>query len=148
LSANISHSSAHSEMLDDLLASPASGASDNESDFLDDFADSLDRQQHEASETLLATHQDARSYMLEMLKEEMNLVDNVDANGQVLEDYMSEVYSLQDDQLSIITVLREQLLQFRSVAAQQTQLGRGDHGGGGGAAFLSDGEDSFEDLQH
>jgi kinesin family member 2/24 len=150
-SANISQSSAHSEMLDDLLASPASGASGNESDFLDVYVDNLDRQQHEVSETLLGTHQDVRSYMLEMLKEEMNLVNNVDTNGQLLEDYVSEVYSLQDDQLSMITMLREQLIQFRFVAAQQAQIGRGDFpggGGGGGGTFLSDGEDSFEDLRH
>jgi kinesin family protein 2/24 len=101
-----------SEVLDDLLASPESG-----SDIEEFLQDGLDHQQ--IIDDLVETHKDVVSVMLEMVREEMMLVNAADTNrqsdgGAVLDDsYIAQVQKIQEEQLAMITLLREQLSQYR-----------------------------------
>lgn len=138
-SANQSYSSHNSDMLDELLASPQS-ASDGEYDFGDEGTSS-DHQR--VVDDLIATHKDALAVMLDMVKEEMTLVNNADADREGLDEYIAKVHAIQDEQLAMISILREQLLQYR---LSQANIGHA-HGHVGSTVIDVDADDSFEDLR-
>jgi kinesin family protein 2/24 len=115
-----------SEVLDDLLASPES-ASD-----IDEFThDGLDHQQ--IIDDLIETHKDVVSVMLDMVQEEMMLVNAADANrqsdgGAVFDDlYMAQVQTIQEEQLAMITLLREQLSQYRMSMGNPNRRSRAEN---------------------
>jgi kinesin family protein 2/24 len=119
-----SHSSQKSDMLDELLASPPS-TSDHDAD--DDDIDALLEENVPLSSMskidpppnvlreLIATHKDATEGMLEMIQEEMSLITVDNTNAQQFDQYLDRVYALQEEQLSMITMLRELLSQYRSM---------------------------------
>ena len=100
-------------LLDELLSSPppAMPQTDNKG----------------ALEELLATHKDATEVLLDMIQEEMVLVNSA-ADRHQLDAYMTQCFRLQEEQLAMIMLLREQLRQFRAAAPK-------------------DDDDSFEDLR-
>ena len=143
----------NSAVLDELLASPA-GPSDDEAAaataatgfFAAGEEEALD--QEPAVRELIATHKDAMTVMLDMVKEEMALVNQADADREGLDEYMGKMHSLQDEQLAMITLLREQLLQYRLLV--QASPGVAAQSGSGMqeiVASTADGDDSFEDLR-
>ena len=118
-----SYSSQKSDMLDELLASPPS-TSDHDAD--DDDIDELLDENVPVSmakidpppsvlRELIATHKDATEGMLEMIQEEMSLITVDNTNAQQFDQYLDRVYALQEEQLSMITMLRELLSQYRSM---------------------------------
>lgn len=132
-----SYSSQNSDMLEELLASPQT-ASDAEDGFGDEEA--LDHCR--VVEDLIATHKDAMTVMLNMVKEEMSLVNQVDVDRERMDEYIEKVRTFQDEQLAMITILREQLLQYRLSQANV----RPTHEGGNDMIDV-DVDGSFEDLR-
>ena len=153
-----SYSSQRSDMLDELLASPPSTSDhDVDDDDIDELLDEhppvsmskIDPSPNVLRE-LIATHKDATEGMLEMIQEEMSMitVDNTDA--QQFDHYLDRVYALQEEQLSMITMLRELLSQYRSM--HQPTTTSHVHGHHSGNAFHNplddlDNDDNFEDLR-
>ena len=132
-----------SEMLDDLLSSPPTkqplshvanelqGGVDGNDGVLE-----LDRSARAAATRLVDCHKQAMTRMLEMLKEEMDLVNQVDSNHDGLEEYIARVTEIQEEQLSYVVDMREQLLRYHEV-----------RNAGSLEASNSPSDDSFEDLR-
>jgi kinesin family protein 2/24 len=59
-----------------------------------------------AGETLVASHRSVMSSMLAMVKNEMALVNRVDADRDGLDDYLAELENIQQTQMEYITKLR------------------------------------------
>ncbi|KAL9181961.1 hypothetical protein ACHAXT_012304 [Thalassiosira profunda] len=62
-----------------------------------------------AAQSLIATHKTIMSKLLQMLQHEMTLVNDTDANRDNIDEYLKELGSLSDQQLSLISTLRESL---------------------------------------
>jgi hypothetical protein len=122
-------------VLDDLLSpspvkQPLSGDI-FEPDDLDDGTDA-----REVAKDLIQCHKEAMSEMLDMLKVEMDLVNRADGDRDSFDEYVLRLNALQDQQLSFIVSMREQLLRYHS-ARNSKFVGR----------LASPSEDSFEDLR-
>jgi hypothetical protein len=50
--------------------------------------------------------------MLGMVKQEMTLVNCTDADRELIDEYLDELEIIQDQQLSMISTLRESLVQY------------------------------------
>jgi kinesin family protein 2/24 len=61
---------------------------------------------HKAGESLVAAHRAVMASMLTMVKNEMTLVNTVDADRDGLDDYLAELQNLQSTQLDLISKLR------------------------------------------
>jgi hypothetical protein len=75
------------------------------------------------------------SSMLAMVKDEMTLVNTVDGDREGLDDYLSELQTLQSTQLDLISKLRGALNTYVTVAEVSSE-----------EQDLND-DDSFEDLR-
>jgi len=108
------------------------------------LADAAMREQKDVERSLVATHRSVTTEMLTMVKQEMSLVNCTDTDRDNIKDYLSELDSIQEKQLSLIGSLRESLMEF--YAHRQRKEGR-VHGSNGcdGEPTLT--EDSFEDLR-
>lgn len=62
-----------------------------------------------AAQSLIATHKTIMSKLLLMLQHEMTLVNDTDANRDNIDEYLKELGSLSDQQLSLISTLRQSL---------------------------------------
>ena len=60
-----------------------------------------------AAQTLIATHKSIMSKLLQMLQHEMMLVNDTDANRENIDAYLKELEQLSDEQLSLLSTLRE-----------------------------------------
>ena len=60
-----------------------------------------------AGEELVATHRGVMSSWLSMVKNEMTLVNTVDADRDGLDEYLAELQQIQSTQLNLISKLRE-----------------------------------------
>ena len=60
-----------------------------------------------AGESLIAEHRSVMSTWLSMVKDEMTLVNTVDADRDGLDDYLAELQSVQSTQLNLINKLRD-----------------------------------------
>lgn len=136
----------NSEVLDELLATPQGGSDEEEKFLNDNFCTGNDTTELENDlvQELIATHKDAMTVMLDMIKEEMTLVNHADADRGSLNEYMSQIYSLQDEQLAMITLLREQLLQYRLNQAGMACTNIQDMRD---FASVTEDDESFEDLR-
>ena len=156
-SSNHSYSN-NSDVLDELLATPLGGSDESDTaaaaaapnGFFTAEEEAPDHQEEIIVQELIATHKDAMTVMLEMVKEEMVLVNQADSDREGLDEYMSKIHTLQDEQLAMITLLREQLLQYRlaqaSVGVAQSSPQR-DMRAIIMANSTEEGDDSFEDLR-
>jgi kinesin family protein 2/24 len=61
---------------------------------------------HKAGEALVTTHKSVMSSMLAMVKNEMTLVNRVDADRDGLDDYLAELQRIQATQLDLMSKLR------------------------------------------
>ena len=66
----------------------------------------------EAAQSLIETHRGIMSEMLNMVKREMILVNEADADRGTIEEYLIELEECQNKQLSMISTLREALLEY------------------------------------
>ena len=142
-------------MLDELLASPPS-TSDHDAD--DDDIDKLLEENLTVSKIdpppnvlreLIATHKDATEGMLEMIQEEMSLITMDHTNAQQFDQYLDRVYALQEEQLSMITMLRELLSQYRTMNHPSDRNIHPNHNTTTFHNHLDDldNDDNFEDLR-
>lgn len=115
-----------SGMLEELLASPKQAGRTSLVDFeAPDFPE--DNKCRELANELIIEHKKVMSEMLAMVKDEMTIVNQADADQEGLREYISQLNAVHEQQLSHIAMLREHLLAYR--LAQ------------------TDGDDSFEDLR-
>jgi hypothetical protein len=84
--------------------------------------------------------------MLEMIQEEMSLITVDHTTAQQFDQYLDRVYALQEEQLSMISMLRELLSQYRSMnhpPTANTTASFHNHLVGDD----TDNDDTFEDLR-
>ena len=66
----------------------------------------------EAVAPLVSAHRTIMTEMLGMVKQEMTLVNCTDADRELIDEYLDELEIIQDQQLSMISTLRESLVQY------------------------------------
>lgn len=125
---NQSMQSTDTRVLDDLLATPLQAPRPVHSP-------KLRSAKQKAGQDLITAHRSIMSSMLGMVKKEMTLVNTVDGDREGLDEYISEVQTLQSTQLNHISKLRDALNSYVTVAE-----------GAPSAEGLND-DDSFEDLR-
>ena len=113
-------------MLEELLASPKQAEQPTSVDF--DYPDiPEDSKCRDLANELIMEHKRVMSEMLAMVKDEMTIVNQADADHEGLREYVSQLNAVHEQQLSHIAILREHLLAYRIA-----QTG---------------GDESFEDLR-
>lgn len=123
--------------LNEVLRSPVATRLDGESFFVDsdqDIKNEINRPQiskKEAVAPLITTHRTIMTEMLGMVKQEMTLVNMTDADRELIDEYLEELEHIQDQQLAMISTLRESLIQYY---AQRPSV-------------ADDDDDSFDDLR-
>jgi kinesin family protein 2/24 len=86
------------------------------------------------AEALISEHKSSMNTMLGMVKNEMTLVNKADADRESLDDYITNLNVIHEEQVSLFINLREHILRYRNAGkATQTQ-------------DLSD-DDSIDDLR-
>lgn len=68
----------------------------------------------EAAAPLIQAHRSIMTEMLGMVKQEMTLVNCADADRELIDEYLNELETIQDHQLTMIAALRESLVQYYS----------------------------------
>jgi len=66
----------------------------------------------EAAAPLITSHRSIMSEMLGMVKQEMTLVNCTDEDRALIDEYLDELEQIQDRQLSMISTLRESLVEY------------------------------------
>jgi kinesin family member 2/24 len=154
--ANQSYSSQKSDMLDELLASPPSTSDhEDDDDELDEALDGvstmpkpyIDASASVLSE-LISTHKDATDMMMEMIQEETSQINVNQTSAEQFDQYLERVHAIQEEQISMITMLRELLSQYRSMNGNglHVQNEQRQHN----PVYLDselEGDDTFEDLR-
>lgn len=77
-----------------------------------------------AIQSLIATHKAVMAKMLMMLQQEMSLVNDTDTNRDNIDEYMQELEYLSDQQVSLLSTLRESLAKYN---ASRNTSGTGIH---------------------
>ena len=103
--------------LNEVLRSPVATRLDVDSFFGRDLNDSSDQNtvrlaKKEAVAPLVSAHRTIMTEMLGMVKQEMTLVNCTDADRELIDEYLDELEIIQDQQLSMISTLRESLVQY------------------------------------
>lgn len=70
------------------------------------------RSKQEAVAPLISSHRSIMSEMLGMVKQEMTLVNCTDEDRALIDDYLDELEQIQEKQLSMISTLRESLVEY------------------------------------
>merc|ERR1719384_1607266 len=68
--------------------------------------------QKETVAPLISSHRSIMSEMLGMVKKEMTLVNCTDEDRALIDDYLDELEQIQNKQLSMISTLRESLVEY------------------------------------
>jgi hypothetical protein len=105
-------SDTEADMLDDLLSSPPPRqpiptSSSDGSNIVD-----VSNGRRRTAMMLMESHKMAMTKMLTMLQDEMEMVNEADADRDGLQDYIDKLNTIQEKQLSYIVALREQLLEY------------------------------------
>ena len=66
----------------------------------------------EAAAPLISSHRSIMSEMLGMVKQEMTLVNCTDEDRALIDEYLDELEEIQDKQLSMISSLRQSLVEY------------------------------------
>lgn len=122
--------------LNEVLKSPVSTKLDGEHFFGDNRRkskkDSIPAMtKKEAVAPLIQAHRSIMTEMLGMVKQEMTLVNCADADRELIDEYLDELESIQDQQLTMIAALRESLVQYYALRPTDDD----------------DDDDSFDDLR-
>lgn len=126
--------------LNEVLRSPVATRLDGDNFFGKyDHGDSTDKTQSmtkkEAVAPLVSTHRSIMTEMLGMVKQEMTLVNCTDADRELIDDYLDELEAIQDQQLAMISTLRDSLVHYYA------------HRPAGGTEENIPSDDSFDDLR-
>ena len=70
------------------------------------------KSKQEAVAPLISSHRSIMSEMLGMVKQEMTLVNCTDEDRALIDDYLDELEQIQEKQLSMISTLRESLVEY------------------------------------
>ena len=100
--------------LNEVLRSPVATRLDGDSFFGSDRNGRNSRRmtKKEAAVPLVNAHRTIMTEMLGMVKQEMTLVNCTDADRELIDEYLDELEIIQDQQLSMISTLRESLVQY------------------------------------
>jgi len=138
-----------SALLDDILATPRAAASRPQSPArtgggaASTTVSSRDNDASmQAAARLVASHREAMASMLDMVRDEMELVNGAEQDREQLDEYISAVKEIQEQQLSYIVTLRQQLLDYHEAAAAENSAADQQ-----ADVSLGDSDDSFEDLR-
>jgi len=80
----------------------------------------------EAVAPLVTSHRAIMTEMLSMVKKEMTLVNCTDADRALVDDYLHELEEIQEKQLSMISSLRESLVEYYAKRPQSANFVPGD----------------------
>jgi kinesin family protein 2/24 len=97
-------SDADTAVLDELLETSLTEQS--RTDITGNAQTAITSSKHRAGEALVSSHRSIMSSMLTMVKTEMAMVNRVDADRDKLDDYLSELDTIQSTQLAFISNLR------------------------------------------
>lgn len=111
LSRNSSFASQTSNLLDELLASPT--RNEGAEVF---FVDATEATRLAAAE-VVACHKAAMTTLLNVIKDEMTLVNQTDADRDGLDDYIAQLVNVQDQQLDILASVRSKIESYRRTQA-------------------------------
>lgn len=131
--------SAASDMLEDLLSSPSAKAQTSvisPEDGISERDSDGEQAARDAARDMINSHKEAMTSMLDMLKDEMDIVNQVDCNHEGFDEYINRVKDIQERQLVHIVTIREHLLQYHA-ARNSASL----------ANLHAASDDSFEDLR-
>ena len=120
--------------LNEVLKTPPSSSKRNRggtSTFEDQYAPKR-VSKREAVAPLITSHRSVMSEMLTMVKQEMTLVNCTDADRALIDEYLDELETIQEKQLSMISSLRESLVEYYAVRPQDME---------------DDEDNSFDDLR-
>jgi len=67
-----------------------------------------------AAQSLIATHKTIMPKLLQMLQHEMTLVNDTDINRENIDEYLEELEQLSNQQLSLLSTLRESLVDYNA----------------------------------
>jgi len=90
----------------------------------------------EAVAPLVSSHRLIMTEMLGMVKQEMTLVNDTDADRALIDEYLNELEQIQDKQLSMISTLRNSLVEYYAVRPENRTVN---------TSLVSD--NSFDDLR-
>eukprot|EP00978_Attheya_sp_CCMP212_P018911 scaffold52289_cov51-Attheya_sp.AAC.6 len=101
----------------------------------------------QAAQALIETHRTVMTGMLGIVKHEMTLVNTTDADRDKIEDYLVDLETVHDEQLSMLSNLRESLLEYYGSrdSARPRHSDIPHNRSADTSGVLSDG--SFEDLR-
>ena len=126
-------------VLDDLLATSLTEQPMKEISYLSSTANTSIKDR--AAEALLSTHGSVLSTMLGMVRNEMMMVQSVDADRDRVDDYLRELETIQSTQLDLISKLRTSIHDYVSAKEESS------NNEGVTATRVEDDDDSFEDLR-
>jgi len=118
--------------LNEVLSSPANNAQEMLFSPLDDQI----LTKKEAVAPLVSSHRSIMTEMLGMVKQEMTLVNDTDADRALIDEYLNELEEIQEKQLSMISTLRSSLVEYYTERPQSSGVNR---------SLVSDA--SFDDLR-
>ena len=107
--------------LNDVLKTPPSSSKRNTGD-TSSFEEEINQKtvtKREAVAPLINSHRSVMSEMLTMVKQEMTLVNCTDADRALIDEYLDELEAIQEKQLSMISSLKESLVEYYAVRPQQ-----------------------------
>jgi len=100
-------------------------------------------------EQLILEHKDTMSTMLAMVKDKMMLVNSADANLEGLQDYVLQLNSIHDHQLSMIASLWEHLLAYHLAQSECSSYSQDEHDDGDAYdadVVIDDNNDEYNDY--
>ena len=78
--------------------------------------------ENSAAQSLIVTHKSILAELLLMLQQDMALVNDTDANRDNIDEYLKELERLSDQQLSLLSTLRESLVRYNN--GKQSSISR------------------------
>merc|ERR1712238_164686 len=124
--------------------------SDEEGEIDDDSSHqqlSLKVTKQDAAAPLITAHRSFMTQMLTMVKQEMTLVNNTDADRELVDDYLVELEHIQEKQLSMISTLRDALVEYYSAKPDNIKCISDREKDDSGVVFSEESYEDFEDLR-
>jgi len=107
----------------------------------------LQATKQDAAAPLITAHRSFMTQMLTMVKQEMTLVNNTDADRELVDDYLVELEHIQEKQLSMISTLRDALVEYYSAKPDNIKCISDREKDDSGVVFSEESYEDFEDLR-